>query len=94
MAFAKGNKLAGSRKGKPNKLTSSVKTALETAFEELGGVESLVNWGRKNRGDFYHLWVKMLPKDVSMKIDLDDALGKDVRDKLNEVDGEHGGQSG
>jgi hypothetical protein len=51
----------GRPKGGTNKITLGVKTALRDAFEALGGVEGLVTWGKENRGDFYKLWVKLLP---------------------------------
>lgn len=49
------------RKGIPNKITIGVKTALADAFHQLGGTQGLVDWGRENRGEFYKLWVKLLP---------------------------------
>lgn len=50
-----------SRKGSPNKITIGVKTSLTDAFNQLGGTKGLVEWGEKNRGEFYKLWVKLLP---------------------------------
>jgi hypothetical protein len=57
---------AGKPKGATNHLTRAVKEALEEAFEELGGVPSLVQFGRRNPGAFYQLWVKTLPKDIKV----------------------------
>lgn len=58
----------GRPKGRPNKITMEVKKALEEAFERLGGVDSLVKWGRTKAGQqiFYQMWVKMLPRNVEL----------------------------
>lgn len=56
----KGN-LVGRKTGVPNRITLGVKTALADAFHALGGTQGLIDWGNENRGEFYKLWVKMLP---------------------------------
>lgn len=58
----------GSRKGKPNKTTASVKAALTAAFEELGGVDALVTWGRSKPGEFYGIWSKLIPAEVKAEV--------------------------
>ena len=67
MNFEKGNTLAGSRKGIPNKFTNLRKSFLD-AFEELGGVDGLVKWARdnRNRRDFYRMIAQMLPRHVEV----------------------------
>jgi len=55
----------GRVKGVPNKTTVAVKAALIEAFENLGGVPSLVTWGEENRTEFYKLWAKLLPTEVT-----------------------------
>lgn len=55
----------GRVKGVPNKTTVAVKAALTEAFEELGGVPSLVAWGKANETEFYKLWAKLLPTEVT-----------------------------
>lgn len=43
--MAKGKKTGGgSRKGKPNRLTTTVKGAIEYAADEVGGAERLAEW--------------------------------------------------
>lgn len=64
--MAKGKKTGGRTKGSQNKLTAEVKAALEMAFNKLGGVQALVDWGKGNRTEFYTLWVKLLPKNVEL----------------------------
>ena len=55
----------GRAKGTPNKTTASVKAALVEAFDKMGGVPSLVRWAKQNETEFYKLWTKMLPTEVS-----------------------------
>ncbi len=56
-----GQRIGGRQKGSLNKTTLSVKNALIEAFDRLGGVDSLVEWGRNEPAEFYKLWVKILP---------------------------------
>lgn len=96
MARPKGQpKLGGRRRGTPNKLTASVKEALEIAFNGLGGPQGLLEWARDNTGDFYRLWIKMLPKDLNVTMqDKGTDLSAEVRQRLDEVDGPIPGLAG
>lgn len=62
-------KTGGRAAGTPNKTTASVKEALTTAFDGLGGTLALTNWGKANPTQFYALWAKLLPQEVSAKVD-------------------------
>lgn len=64
--MAKGRKTGGRRKGALNKKTVEVKQALTEAFEKLGGIESLVRWGKENPTAFYPLWIKLLPMQAQV----------------------------
>jgi len=57
----------GSRKGRPNKLTKSVKEAFEIAFNELQGDSeaNLTNWAKENPTEFYKLAAKLIPTSVN-----------------------------
>jgi hypothetical protein len=97
MPFKKGQKKVGGRKkGSTNATTANVKAALVEAFDELGGVPSLVKWGKKNPSHFYAIWSKLLPTEVknpdgdTFRI----GIGADVRRRLAEVDGDGPGQPG
>jgi hypothetical protein len=46
-------------------VSKSVKEALAEAFEQMGGVPSLVKWGRLNQTDFYKLWTRLLPIQIT-----------------------------
>ena len=50
----------------PNKVTASIRAALVAAFDKLGGVKSLVAWGKENPSEFYKLWGRMAPQEVSV----------------------------
>lgn len=54
----------GRPKGAQNKLTRAFKTAVLEAFEQLGGVNALVTWGRKNRTQFYQIAARLIPHEV------------------------------
>ena len=54
----------GRKKGVPNKSTKAAKEALALAFEGLGGVPALTAWAAENQGEFYKLWVRLLPTEI------------------------------
>jgi hypothetical protein len=58
----------GRTKGVPNKLTL-LKQMFPDAFDDLGGLEKLVEWGRENYGDFMKLYVQLVPKERNVTID-------------------------
>jgi hypothetical protein len=51
--------------GTKNKFTT-LKAAFLKAFEEIGGTETLVEWARLNKKDFYTFVTKMLPREVEV----------------------------
>lgn len=59
------NLTGGSRLGKQNKLTVSVKEAVERAFDKLGGTEYLVHVGRNDPRTFCALLSKLLPTKLA-----------------------------
>lgn len=67
--MALGKKTGGRSKGTPNKTTIAVKEALNAAFEGIGGVPQLITWAQTEPGEFYKLWAKMLPQEVSAKVE-------------------------
>ena len=64
--FVKGE-APGRLHGSVNKTTVSVKAALEAAFQGLGGVPALIAWAEKEPAEFYRLWGKLLPKNISIE---------------------------
>lgn len=72
--FQPGNKLAGSRKGKQNKVTADIKEAVIKAFNEVGGWKWLVKLADENPKAFSTLLAKLLPNNVN----LGDANGEPI----------------
>ena len=60
---------SGRKPGGENKISKSVKAALVEAFEKMGGVPSLVRWGKRNPGHFYRLWLRLLPLQMGISAD-------------------------
>jgi hypothetical protein len=59
----------GRKKGVPNKITRTMKEAIEEAYAVIGGNRSLAEWARLNKGDFYkHLMTRLIPKDVNTNL--------------------------
>ena len=71
MAFKKGQSgnPRGRQKGSENKLTTAAKSAIELAFEGMGGATRLQQWAQSdplNERAFYtQIWVKLLPLQVT-----------------------------
>lgn len=60
-----GERPVGRQKGTQNKLTVSIKDAIENAFTELGGMSYLVHVGRNDPRTFCALLSKLLPTRLS-----------------------------
>lgn len=63
--MAKGRKTGGRTAGTPNKTTASVKEALQAVYADRGGNRALLAWANDNPTEFYKLWGRMLPQEVS-----------------------------
>lgn len=55
----------GRIKGQPNKLTASIKDAIEHAFDELGGASYLVHVGKNDPRTFCALLSRLLPTKLA-----------------------------
>lgn len=55
----------GRVKGSLNKTTASVKAALIAVYAARGGDKALKTWAEANETEFYKLWGRMLPQEVS-----------------------------
>jgi len=63
--FRPGERVTGRQKGTVNKLTVSIREAIEHAFDELGGASYLVHVGRNDPRTFCALLSKLLPTKLS-----------------------------
>lgn len=61
-------KTGGRKKGTPNKLTATVKEAIERAFHEVGGHAYLVKQAKENPQAFITLLGKVIPLQVAAEI--------------------------
>ena len=66
--MAKGYKTGGRKAGTPNKLTASVKAAIEEAFQLEGGTEYLRHVAREDPKTFCALLGKVLPVQVQAEL--------------------------
>lgn len=57
-----------SRKGRPNKLSNSVKENLTAVFTRLGGTAAMADWAAENQTEFYKLYAKMLPRNIQAEV--------------------------
>lgn len=65
MAKGKTNNPGGRPKGRQNKQTVAVKQCLINAFEQIGGWQNLAAWAAENQTEFYKLWARMIPHEVT-----------------------------
>jgi len=56
----------GRPRGTPNRWTAE--PALQMAFDRLGGVDGLVEWGRKNPADFYRLYARLATSEPAYAV--------------------------
>lgn len=60
----------GRKPGSVNKTTVAVKEALLAAFDGLGGVPALIQWGKDNPTSFYQIWAKLLPQEIKGELEV------------------------
>jgi hypothetical protein len=66
--MAKGSKTGGgTRKGKPNKLTADLRSAIQEAFVNAGGVTYLTKVAEESPAVFCKLLGMTLPKDIKVE---------------------------
>lgn len=63
--FRPGERVTGRQKGTINKLTVSIRDAIENAFTELGGASYLVHVGQSDPRTFCALLSKLLPTKLA-----------------------------
>ena len=55
----------GRPKGAVNKITRSAREAFQFAFDELGGAEALKAWAVANPTDFFKLYSRLIPMEMT-----------------------------
>jgi hypothetical protein len=72
-SFKKGDKrratgVSGRRAGVPNRLNAQCKEMIATCFENIGGIDGLVAWAKKNRTAFYtRMDIRLLSVNVTVR---------------------------
>lgn len=68
----------GRKPGQVNRTTRAVKQALVEAFDKLGGVSSLVKWAKEEPTEFYKLWAKLLPTELTANVSVTHNLAQQL----------------
>lgn len=55
----------GGGRTSPNKLTRAARDAFQIAFDKIGGAEALAEWAEANRTEFYKLYGRLIPTEVT-----------------------------
>ncbi len=58
----------GRRKGTPNKLTRTIKEAIEASFDQVGGVDYLVRMAEEQPTAYMTLLGKVLPAQINANV--------------------------
>jgi len=67
MAAPKGHKKTGGRqKGTVNKISSGAKANVIGVFDMIGGRTAMAAWAKANPTEFYRLYSRLLPTDVTI----------------------------
>ena len=66
--FKKGDKRERKKKGDTNKTTRAAKEAFAMAFEGIGGVTALTTWAKTNKADFFKLYARLIPVELSGEV--------------------------
>jgi hypothetical protein len=76
----------GRPKGAKNKFTNLKESFLST-YQEIGGDKEFAKWAKNNRGTFYQMITKLLPKTVDGDFNFAVGLGermKEAEERLKE----------
>lgn len=63
--MAAGKKTGGRVKGTPNALSSGVKSNIIGVFDKIGGRDAMAVWAQENQTEFYKLYGRLLPTELS-----------------------------
>ena len=67
--------------GSKNQFTT-LKSAFIDAFEEIGGVDNLVEWARCNQTEFYKMLARLMPREIKADVN----TGTSLIECLREID--------
>lgn len=70
---------AATKKRGPGKVSASAKENIVAVFTRMGGTAAMAKWARKNQTEFYKLYGRLVPHEVTGK-DGAPLIGKVVRE--------------
>ena len=79
--FSTTNK-GGRKKGSVNKIGTQAKDNIIAVFTRLGGTAAMAKWAKDNQTEFYRLYARLIPTDVTATIDIRDASELSTADLL------------
>lgn len=65
--------MAGRPIGSKNRVNVVAREAFQLAFDKLGGYHGLAKWAENNLSDFYKLYSRLIPVEMSGSIELREA---------------------
>lgn len=78
-------RVGGRAKGTPNKITRSVKEAIEYAAQGLGGADRLVAWAREDAANERAFWSSIYPKLLPLTVAGDSSNPLQIINKIELV---------
>lgn len=63
----------GRPKGSQDRISRTVKENILTVFDGIGGTKAMINWARRNKTEFYKLYARLMPTQITATVDLRDA---------------------
>lgn len=66
-------KKGGRPKGSPDRISRTAKENIIAVFDGVGGITAMINWAKRNRTEFYKLYARLVPIDVTARVDKRDA---------------------
>jgi len=60
-------------KGVPNRIGAAVKSNVIAVFDKIGGRDKMAEWAQENLTQFYQLYARLIPTEVTATIDVRDA---------------------
>ncbi len=79
--MAKGKKTGGRKAGSVNKTTATAKEAFALAFDGIGGVPKLIEWAQANTGEFFKLYARLIPVELSGEVKARISVMDDIPSK-------------
>ena len=63
--MAAGIKTGGRQKGSLNKMSGLAKENIAGVFNRIGGTEAMAQWAIENQTQFYQIYARLLPHEVT-----------------------------